>query len=561
MLSNLKIRQKFILLSVIPLFGFFVVAGINLYKTHDLMMQSRMNKTKNLVEVAYSAIAHFYAMEENGTISREKAQTLAKEAVKNLRYDESEYFWINDNGPTMIMHPYKPQLDGQDLSDLKDPAGIFLFKEMVDVVNKDGAGYVRYMWSKPGFDKERSFPKLSYVKGFKPWGWIIGSGIYIDDVQTAFQHEIIITILKILIVMMAIGLLSYLIARNIVTPLKTMNLQMRGLASGENSEISGLDRKDELGDMAQALQFFKEKLHEAEIQKQREAEEYIFKEQRQTHIDKLTSDYEHFASAATEAVAAASTELMQTSELLLTTSGRTKSESDHAAVATSSTSQNVATVASATEELSSSVKEISQQIDKTTHIITNTVQQVKEADQTSKELSESANQIGAVINLIRDIADQINLLALNATIESARAGEAGKGFAVVASEVKNLANQTSSATDDVEKQISNIQNISQKVVDVLNTIGKTVTSIAEYSTNIASAMEEQEAVTSDISFNMQNASQAVDLINENIKNVQNASDESKQSSEQVYQAAQELSKRAEEIHQKTQIFLKSVREA
>lgn len=560
MLSNVKISTKFALFAFIPLIGFLLLAGFELYGFKNTLMQDRMDKTRNLVEVAHSNIAYYQSLEKDGLLTREEAQERAKEAVKKLRYDEKEYFWINDLQPKMVMHPYKPQLDGKNLSNVKDQEGTYLFNEMVKVVKDGGAGFVNYMWPKPGADKEQAFQKVSYVKEFGPWGWIIGSGIYVDDVQNVFLNKAFVSGIFILMIMGVIGALATIIVRSIATPLKKSIDQMRALAAEEDITVQGLDRKDEIGEMALALQYFKEKNQEAKRLRE-EQEEQNEKEKRQKKIQELTSEYESFSIKATQAVSDAAMELSNTAENMINFADSTKNQSDSAANATGTTTENVGSVASATEELSSSIKEISNQIDRNMTVVNDTVSSVEEADATSLRLTESATEIGDVINLIRDIANQINLLSLNATIESARAGEAGKGFAVVANEVKKLSMETSQATDKVEEQISNIQKISGNVVDVLKSIAETVHSIKEYSGNVAIAIEEQEAVTSEISHNMLNTSKEVGQINENIKNIQSSSDNTKNSSTQVFEAAKQLSKQAEEIQEKTELFLKSVREA
>ena len=150
------------------------------------MMADRQAKTQHMVDVGYGILAHHQKLESDGKISKADAQAAAMNAIRGLRYDKVEYFWINDMSPKMVMHPIKPELDGKDLGEMKDPAGNRLFMGFVDVVKSKGSGFYSYLWPKPGFDQPVS--KISYVKGFAPWGWIIGTGIYLDDVDAIFRQ-------------------------------------------------------------------------------------------------------------------------------------------------------------------------------------------------------------------------------------------------------------------------------------------------------------------------------------------------------------------------------------
>ncbi|AEJ60387.1 methyl-accepting chemotaxis sensory transducer with Cache sensor [Spirochaeta thermophila DSM 6578] len=233
MLKNLRLSYKIILIAliIIVLYSLFVLLYVYPEVRKDLYAEKYL-KTRHVVEVAYS-VFEFYAQKvEEGSLSLEEAQTLAKEEIKTFRYEEEEYFWINDMRPYMVMHPYKPELDGTDLSDYEDPNGKKLFVEMVKVCKEAGAGFVDYMWPKPGFDKP--VPKISYVKLFKPWNWIIGSGIYLDDVEAetgALFNLILISIT--VIVAIALGL-TILMARSISLPITSVSSNL--LASSNQLE-------------------------------------------------------------------------------------------------------------------------------------------------------------------------------------------------------------------------------------------------------------------------------------------------------------------------------------
>lgn len=559
-LENINIRNKFIFFSIIPFLGFIFLAGFQLNEIRHNLISAKKDKTRHLVEAAHSVVGHFQRLESDGALSQQEAQQAALDAVKNMRYDENEYFWINDMRPYMIMHPYKPALDGQDISGVQDPDGTFLFNEMVAVVQKNGDGYVEYQWAKPGEDKEKTFPKLSYVKEFKPWGWIIGSGIYIDDIQAQLMRQILNTLVVIVLLMILIGFLAFVIARSIVVPIRQVSGQMNDMANGKDISIAESKRLDELGDMLRALLYFREKTQEAKRLEQEQLVQQEKRLQRQNRLLDISNEFEQSSSSIIETVAAASAQLAQMSEAMVQDAEKTTNLSVESSHFTEATASNVSSVASATEELSSSVQEIVQQINQTMQAVNETVENVGNANANSNALHEASENIQEITSIIREIADQINLLSLNATIEAARAGEAGKGFAVVANEVKSLASQTAQATAQVEEQVSNIRNVSDGVRASLEHVSQSVGRINEYSSSISSAMEEQTAVTEDISRNMQNASTEVEGVKSNIQKVNASSENLKTSSVQVKDAAKSLMERAKEMKDRTTAFLSDLQQ-
>jgi PAS domain S-box-containing protein len=183
----LDLKTKFRLVVGVAASGLLTLSGFWLHSERSSLLAEKQEQAKNLVAIPYSIIAQQYRLEREGQINRGEAQRRAIESLKGIRYGDDNYFWINDMHPTMVMHPMKAQLDGEDLTNYKDPSGKALFVEMIRTVKKDGQGFVRYQWPRPGNKSERSVAKLSFVKGFEPWGWVIGTGIYIDDVDTAWR--------------------------------------------------------------------------------------------------------------------------------------------------------------------------------------------------------------------------------------------------------------------------------------------------------------------------------------------------------------------------------------
>ena len=328
------------------------------------------------------------------------------------------------------------------------------------------------------------------------------------------------------------------------------------LARGDVSVVFYEDSDDELGSVYQSLAALKLHMTELKQLKEKELLEQT-EEQNAPSIDMKaqTEEFETLIKGILESVALASRELVDNAQGTNIHIGDANQKASFISSAVEQTTNNVQTVASATEEMTASVKEISSQVGKSTQVVAEAVSKAERADESAKLLEGAAQQIGHVVQLIQDIAEQINLLALNATIESARAGEAGKGFAVVASEVKNLATQTTKATEDIAQQIESIQSISGEVVDALNTIKHSIDNVNQYSGGIASAVEEQSAVTDEIAANMQNAASGTGDIREHIGEVSTASHTAFEASHAVVEAASVLTEQFDALSKEITSFL------
>ena len=358
--------------------------------------------------------------------------------------------------------------------------------------------------------------------------------------------------------------IAFLIARGIIRPLAGLTAGMKELAGGNFGVVlPGLDRKDEVGDMAQAVEGFKVKAGEkarAEAEAKIKQDEVVAR-QRKADMYKLADGFEAAVGRIVETVSTASNELEASAGTLTSTAERSQELTTMVAAASEEASANVQSVASATEEMASSVNEISRQVQESARMASDAVGQARATTDRVSELSKAASRIGDVVELINTIAGQTNLLALNATIEAARAGEAGRGFAVVASEVKALAEQTSKATGEIGQQISGIQAATQDSVNAIKEISGTIEKLSEISSTIAAAVEEQGAATQEISRNVQQAAQGTQQVSSNITDVQRGANETGSASSQVLSAAQTLSGDSQRLKQEVVKFLDSVRAA
>ena len=350
----------------------------------------------------------------------------------------------------------------------------------------------------------------------------------------------------------------------IARPMSALSASMQELANGNFAVVlTGLGRKDEIGDVAQAVENFKVKAEE-KARKEAEAktkQDQIAAKQRKAEMIKLADSFEGAVGEIIETVSSASTELEASAGTLTRTAERAQEVTSAVAAASEEASTNVQSVASATEEMASSVNEISRQVQESARMAGEAVDQARKTNDRVSELSKAAARIGDVVELINTIAGQTNLLALNATIEAARAGEAGRGFAVVASEVKALAEQTAKATGEIGQQISGIQAATQESVGAIKEISGTIERLSEISSTIAAAVEEQGAATHEISRNVQQAAQGTQQVSSNITDVQRGAGETGSASSQVLSAAQSLSRDSNRLKLEVGKFLDTVRAA
>ncbi len=360
---------------------------------------------------------------------------------------------------------------------------------------------------------------------------------------------------KLMLTLGCLGLLAFvsviifLLARSLTKPVVQMTMAMARLADGDLSvNIPARDRKDEIGEMAAAVQVFKNNaLDRQRLAEEQEAGKQRTAQEKTALMNRLAADFEANIGGLISGVSAAVTQLEASAKKMADTAAQTKTKSDSVAMESTNTSSNVMTIASATEELSSSVSEISRQVAHSAGVARHAVQKANHTNQMVGSLANASQKIGEVVKLITDIAGQTKLLALNATIEAARAGEVGKGFAVVANEVKELARQSAAATEDIRKQVGLIQDNTGASIKSLDEVAKIIEQVAQISSSIAAAVEEQSATTSEIVGTIHGVSTATGTLSQNVKQTAEGAAEVARNIAGVSNAAEDAAKGAARI--------------
>ena len=555
MLNNLKIGNRLMLIVFAMFIGMATIGIIGLMSLKDTMLVDRENQTKATVETAMSMIQEYYDRSKGGEFDEAEAKKRSIRAIGSMRYDKTNYIFIVDHEGTFLAHP---KWAGENHVEDKDANGEFFVRMFVDAARK-GGDFVRYQWKRDA-DKP-AVEKLSYVDPFTAWNWGVGTGIYIDDVDAAFLDEALATggIAGLIFLIICSG--SIFISRGITKPLGDITNKMNLLADGDKSiEVLYLSNKDEIGELAHALETFKSNAIKMEqMEKEQKEQEKRAAVERKALMNKMADDFDSSVKGVVNTVSAAATEMQSSAKSMSAIAEETSSQSSAVAAAAEEASTNVQTVATAAEELNASIGEITRQIGDSVKVAGECMTEAEATGQVMQTLSKSAEDIGNVVKLIEGIASQVNLLALNATIEAARAGEAGRGFAVVANEVKSLANQVSHAAKDITQQIGGIQTQTSQAVTTIDTITATIRQINEISTAIAAAVEEQGTATKEISRSIQETATGTKEVTRNISGVTRAATETGTASSQLLDTASQLAHESETLRKVVEDFIAGVR--
>jgi methyl-accepting chemotaxis protein len=501
---TLAARLRLMALAVtLALLGLSAYTGLAF---HDSALEMRLGATRAVVQQSLSIAQHWQQQESAGRLPRAQAQQRAIEEIRAIRYDGKEYVWINDMTPRMVAHPIKPELEGQDLSQNKDASGKHLFMEFVHTVQRDGAGYVDYLWPKPG--AQEPVPKRSYVAGFAPWGWVLGSGVYVDEVRAAALRFAMASLATAVVLGVLVLVFAQLMARGLQRRMQGALQVLQGMAAGDLAQPVVVGRSDEIGRLLQAMEDMRGGLGRMVFQVRRGSD--------------------GIGSACAQ-IASGNADLANRTEL-------TASRLQHSASSMHELANGVhasADSAASAHSLAASAADVAQRGGDVVHRVVATMD----------DIHAGSRRIAEITGTIDGIAFQTNILALNAAVEAARAGEAGRGFAVVAGEVRALAQRSAAAAREIkdliggsvekveagsrlvgeagstmDEIVAQVRRVSQLIGDVGDTMQRQANGIAQ----VRDAMSQLDSHTQDNAALVEQTSAAAQHLRDQAQALENA---------------------------------------
>ena len=510
LLGQFSIANKLWLLTLIGIFGMLAAST---YMVRDEYLQShheRQQLVRQTVQTASGVLAWAHQLETSGAMPREQAQATAKAAIAQMRYGNSEYFWINDMQANVVMHPFKPELNGKSGSSIRDPNGVAVFDVFAQKVLKDKAGFVEYQWPKPG--KDVPVDKISYVQGFEPWGWVVGSGLYLDDLWDEFVSKALGLGGVTLVAAAVVCWLAIVIARNIRHGIGTAVTVVESMSEGDMTHPIQPTGNDEVARLLQSM---------ADMQASFS-----------TVVTSVRQGSQSVANASAE-IALGNNDL----------SARTEQQ----ASALQETAASMEQLSSTVKQNADSARLANQLALSASSVAIQGGEVVGQVVQTMKGINESSRRIGDIISVIDGIAFQTNILALNAAVEAARAGEQGRGFAVVASEVRSLAGRSAEAAKEIKSLINASVERVEHGTALVDQAGVTMT-------EVVSAIKRATDLMGEISAASHEQSLGVSQVGEAVTQMDQATQQNAALVEEMAAAADSLKSQAQDLVQTVALF-------
>ena len=515
MIDRMKLKTKIALLVLAALMGLLILTGLSAMKTHRDLLNSKKDTIQSVLEGVYSTLGAYQAQEAAGKMTREQAQKAAADAISMVRYGgedgKSEYVYSYTTEGIGVYHVNKDRIGKPLFDTVKDPKGNYTVRDLVTAAkNKPGGTFVYTLTARPG--QKEPIDKLGYVKLFEPWSWMIGTGVYVDDIEQEFRERLISDLAISLGLLAVIAWLGYTIARGVIRqvggePSDAIQFMARvaeGDLSGEMPQVTKGSMLDSMGNMVRSLRTMVNEIG--------------------VNSGNLSKGADHINTASREVAIASQKQSDATSAMAAAIEELTVSI-NHISDNARESQQNSVNSVKLSEEGFDRVQKASQEINSIASVVSDAATRVR-------KLEDRANQISTIAGVIKEIAGQTNLLALNAAIEAARAGEQGRGFAVVADEVRKLAERTSSATVEIEEMISGIQSDTVQVAGVMDA------ALPQVDSGVAAARQAADS--------LQQIKESSEITLNRIREVADSTQEQSVASDNIAQKVEEIASMVEE---------------
>lgn len=529
-----------------------------LTNSYNQRFEDRVYAMRVLAEAAHGVVENLHERVEAGEFSRERALEMLHQTLVQMRFNNGDYIYAYGYDGTVYSHPSE-RVMAMNILNLEEPGtGRMFIQDFTELVQTRGEGEIYYNWHRAN-DDEHILTKAAYLIDFAPWNMYVGSGLYVDDLESEFRASLFWALLMILGVVAAMTALAVWVSRDIGRGVRGVTDALARLTEGRTDiKIVGRERSDEIGQLANAADVFKQQLQRSRTLEAEREEAARRNTERLDTMQTMVGEMRRTMHAAFDEVGVMVNELQSTAECLSTGAQKSARQTEEAADTSQLIDEAVQTVASAAEEMSTSARSVADQMNQAHTASATAAREATEVRAVILKLNDAGAQITDVVQLIDSIAEQTNLLALNATIEAARAGDAGKGFAVVASEVKHLAKRTSQSTEQIRHQVQCMTESLSQSVKAVESITKTIQDVNTMAAGVTGAMEQQTAATDEIGQGASRAASGTSASHSNVTDLREEARVNAERADALKQLASGLSERSTALQGRLDRFLEDV---